>query len=276
MFGDFDFSSLNDPEFKEDAVREVIVFPIIAHLGYSSNATAPSRVVRSKQLAHPFVYIGTRKYGINIIPDYTFFVDAVPRWILDAKSPTENITRGKNLEQAFSYAIHPDIRTKIYALCNGRSLVLFHVSKTTPLLIIETEDLSNKFTKLFNLVSPNAFRGPTVNFAPDCGLYLRKIGATPDLSNHFYGIGLPNIARMDEDNYTCFVKIKLGDDWLGASFDFHRRQLKQLLTSIDPTQAVVIHHQLRKAPFKVHFDVEVPAVNIEARVSSKVIINQNE
>ena len=40
MFEDLDFSVLDDPSFKEDAVREEIIAPILKRLGYLG---APSR-----------------------------------------------------------------------------------------------------------------------------------------------------------------------------------------------------------------------------------------
>jgi hypothetical protein len=35
MFTDFDFEILDDPDFKEDAVREELILPLIKRLGYS-------------------------------------------------------------------------------------------------------------------------------------------------------------------------------------------------------------------------------------------------
>ncbi len=59
VFADLDPSLLDDPEFKEDSVREVIVAPLLTRLGYTPSG--PFRVVRSKSLTHPFIYVGTRK-----------------------------------------------------------------------------------------------------------------------------------------------------------------------------------------------------------------------
>lgn len=67
LFGEFDFSLLDDPEFKEDAVREEIIFPILKALGYT--ASGENKIIRSKALKHPFYYFGTKKYNVNIIPD---------------------------------------------------------------------------------------------------------------------------------------------------------------------------------------------------------------
>jgi len=38
IFSDFDFSSLNSTDFKEDSVREDLIMPILKELGYSSRA----------------------------------------------------------------------------------------------------------------------------------------------------------------------------------------------------------------------------------------------
>lgn len=76
MFENFDFGVLDDPRFKEDAVREEIVAPILRRLGYQPSGKA--RVQRSKTLTHPFVMIGVRKHPVSIVPDYTLFYDEKP------------------------------------------------------------------------------------------------------------------------------------------------------------------------------------------------------
>jgi predicted RNA-binding Zn-ribbon protein involved in translation (DUF1610 family) len=66
MFTDFDFSALDDPTFKEDAVREEIFAPILRRAGYTP--TGSMRVQRSKPLTHPFVMIGSKKHPVSVIP----------------------------------------------------------------------------------------------------------------------------------------------------------------------------------------------------------------
>ena len=92
----FDYRLLENPEFKEDSVREEIVLPIIKGLGYSANK--PNQIIRSRNLIHPFVAIGSQKKKIYIIPDYLFEVNDKPSWILDAKSPQK---MSSNCESAF-------------------------------------------------------------------------------------------------------------------------------------------------------------------------------
>lgn len=59
LYDDFDFSVLDSSEFKEDAVREDLIAPLLRRLGYLANGL--NRVQRSKTLVHPFVMIGPKK-----------------------------------------------------------------------------------------------------------------------------------------------------------------------------------------------------------------------
>lgn len=76
IFGNFDFSCLSDYEFKEDAVREDIIAPLLRSIGYS--ATGKNKMIRSRSLTHPYVMFGSQKRKVNIIPDYLLQVDGKP------------------------------------------------------------------------------------------------------------------------------------------------------------------------------------------------------
>src|SRR5207248_10165866 len=95
LFRQFDFRLLDDPEFREDSVREALIVPLLSALGYTQSA--PYRIIRSRRLEHPYVYIGTVKRPVSIVPDYLLEQDGQNAWILDAKAPGENIDSGKNV-----------------------------------------------------------------------------------------------------------------------------------------------------------------------------------
>lgn len=152
----FDPSLLTDPDFKEDSVREEICHPLLRRLGYSSSG--PNRIVRSKTLAHPFIMIGSKKRPINTTPDYLLSVDGKFRWLMDAKAPGENIVAGPNVEQAYSYAIHPEIRAQLFALCNGRRFTLFDIHNQVPLMDFELRQLELNWPVLTDFLAPDAFR----------------------------------------------------------------------------------------------------------------------
>ena len=52
--------------------------------------------------------------------------------VLDAKAPTVALKKSGCAEQAYSYAIHPEVRCERYALCNGHRLVTYSISAWSP------------------------------------------------------------------------------------------------------------------------------------------------
>ncbi len=153
---DFDFQLLNTGEFKEDAVREEIIHPILKELGYSAGGL--NRIVRSPSLSHPYVKIGSRERPITIIPDYLLLSANKPAWILDAKAPGEAVTSGGHVEQAFSYAAHPEIRSRYFALCNGREFALFEREGTDIRLYFQVSEIAQHWEALYALVGPRSFQ----------------------------------------------------------------------------------------------------------------------
>ncbi|EGD33642.1 MULTISPECIES: DNA methyltransferase [unclassified Capnocytophaga] len=161
LYDNFDFELLNSPDFKEDAVREELINPILKELGYK--AYGHNRIIYSKTLSHPFVKIGSQKRPINIVPDYLLEVDGRYSWVLDAKAPTENILSGEHIEQVYSYAIHPDINVQIFALCNGREFVAFDRDRKEPLLYFPLSEFDKHWEVMENLLSPDRFTEKKIN-----------------------------------------------------------------------------------------------------------------
>ena len=157
LFENFNFALLDDPDFKEDAVRESLIKPLLNTLGYS--ASDPNhRIIRSKTLTHPFVKTGSnRKNKIKSIPDYLMEVDGTYAWVLDAKAPKQAIIGSDHRDQAYFYAIHPDIRTRYYALCNGSEFILFDVSRKDAVLYFLLTEIDQYWQQLVDLLSPAAY-----------------------------------------------------------------------------------------------------------------------
>jgi 16S rRNA G966 N2-methylase RsmD len=156
--GGFDFRLLTEPEFKEDSVREELILPILSSLGYS--AAGPNRIIRSKVLEHPFITIGSKKRRVNLVPDYLLTVGPNFAFVLDAKAPGEEVKTGENVEQVYSYAIHPEIRVEKFCLCNGHELVLFDIRQKEPLLYVHLSELSKHWADLLAYLSPSAIGVP--------------------------------------------------------------------------------------------------------------------
>jgi DNA modification methylase len=156
LFGQLDFRTLTqNPDFKEDSVREVIILPILKELGYQQ-----SDIVRSKTLRHPFLKIGSnKKIPIRLIPDYSLKVAENFAWVLDAKSPGEQVDDSENVEQVYSYASHPEIRSTYFALCNGLKFSLYRRESTNdPILFFPLDEIEYYWDKLNIFLSPGSFQ----------------------------------------------------------------------------------------------------------------------
>ena len=149
----FDFSLLDSPDFKEDSVREEIIMPMLSALGYASSG--PNKIIRSRTLLHPFITIGAKRRPIHIIPDYLLSVNGNFTIVLDAKAPDEEIKFGDNLEQVYSYAVHPEIRVPYFALCNGREFALYDVGDQTPILCFKTRELAQYWEDVWRYLAPS-------------------------------------------------------------------------------------------------------------------------
>ncbi len=273
LFSTFDFSALDDPEFKEDAVREELVAPLLKALGYS--VSGAHKIVRSRRLTHPFVYFGTTKKRLTVVPDYTLIVDKKHHWVLDAKAPNEVLTSGKNPEQTYSYAMHPEIRASRYALCNGRDLVVYEANKLEPALIVNLRQIDDHWDDVKKLLSPLAFTKPELlNYKPDFGLYLLKSGATPEQTLHFVPFGLNMIGKMSDKMYSTTSTIGINGG-LAATFEFDKIRLRQLIKALPPDKAAKATEELSIAPFIATFD-EMVEVHVEARLSKNIESTGNE
>ncbi len=156
MFGDLDFNSiLNNPDFKEDSVREVIILPILYHLGYSQE-----NIVRSKTLHDPFLKVGSnKKIAIRLVPDYCLKVENNFAWVLDAKAPNQIITDTDHIAQVYSYSYHSEIRSTYFALCNGLEFILYRVQATNePVLQFYIDEIEHHWDELNMFLSPASFQ----------------------------------------------------------------------------------------------------------------------
>lgn len=148
----FDFGLLDLQGFKEDSVREEIVLPILNALGYA--ASGPNKIIRSKPLEHPFLTVGSKKKPVTLIPDYLLTVAGNFTFVLDAKGPDEEIKTGPNVEQVYSYAIHPEIRVAQFALCNGREFILFDIHQKEPILFFPVSEIQYHWEELEKYLAP--------------------------------------------------------------------------------------------------------------------------
>lgn len=251
MFRDFDFSVLDSTDFKEDSVREEIIAPILKRLGYP--ASGPTRVQRSKTLVHPFVMIGSKKHKINIVPDYTLYVDDKIAAIIEAKSPQESIYESEHVEQAYSYAIHPDVRADYYGLCNGRELILYSVSKWEPVLRLQIADLETNWVAIEQALLPKFLVNPELRgFMPDYGMAMLKMGLSKDVEQHFVLHHLQMLMKAEDDLYVATTSTGLGGVEHIVTLDMPKSLYEQLLSKLPSDVSAGIADAMKRNPFQAN------------------------
>lgn len=248
MFENFDVSILNDPEFKEDSVREEIIAPVLKKLGYLSSGT--NRIIRSRTLIHPYVAIGSKQNKINIIPDYILEIDGSIEVIIDAKSPHVSLENSKHVEQAYSYAIHPEIRAKIYSLCNGKEWIIWDIDKFNPILKISINELVNDFDKIEKILKPkNVIHPIQREYLRDYGLTFLKMGITSNMIQHFLSVEINFIGKTEDDLFTINCQIDTDGEPLMATFDMNKNQYLELLEMFPIQTKNIIKESLSKQPY---------------------------
>lgn len=271
MFDDFDMSLLEDSCFKEDSVREVLLVPILKRLGYKESGD--HKILRSKSLNHPFVRLGVQKFKINIVPDYILSYKDNHLVVVEAKSPKEDILKnGAHIEQAYSYAIHPEVRAEKYCLFNGRYLVIYSVSKYEPVLIVKIDDIEKKWKLIEKELLPKYIIDPNLkDYVPDLGLSLMKAGAPEGLALTFFPFRVMDISKTSDVLYTTFSCLDSEDGGIGVSLDYNEEQLEIILSKLDSAVSSAVRRQLSHAPFQAVIQPEFCLdIDIECRLGELV------
>lgn len=163
--------------FNEMDVREELITPLLHYLGYSPRSTA--NIIREQSLRYPRKFLG-RKNPLTDPPlrgraDYILEVDQSVRWTIEAKSPTAAISTD-DVEQAYSYACHPEVRAVYFALMNGTELRVYqanHGPTADAILTVGYDGICKEMQTIENLLSPTSIRRDHPRVVPDTG---RPIG----------------------------------------------------------------------------------------------------
>jgi hypothetical protein len=207
-------------------------------------------------------------------------------WILDAKGPDENIDSGKNVEQAYSYAIHRDIRVPLYGLCNGRKLVVFHIRAGPPVIDIALEEIHEIWPMVLEILGCRSAwpLGIPPGFLPDMGLSLAKAGFDHREDGEkcwlaVMGVQVKTITRVEDDVYSAtgiYGGPEMEVDY-AVTFDFGADLLPKLIAALPPEIQGSVSKQLNCQPYRVAFHFGVcPVMTMVGGLGDKVITNENE
>lgn len=272
---DFNFEVLNDPEYGEDSVREEIIFPIIRALGYSSGGN--SKIVRSRKLLHPFVSIGSQQKKISIIPDYVMEIGGKPSWIMEAKAPNQDIIKTKHVEQAYSYAMHSEIKALYYALCNGKEFFLYDVSEYKPILYFDIRALPAHWEQLLHILSPeNLYKNNFLNFLKDFGLHLKRLGFDTFEKLTFFDVPITSITKINNDLYTIGSSTKIDENSYCISFDFNHNVLLQLQNEIPDKALNILKEPVNGTMREIQFADALYYVNLQCSLDGEMVENEKE
>lgn len=272
---DFNYAVLDDHEYGEDSVREEIIFPIIKLLGYSSSGN--NKIVRSRKLLHPFVSIGSQQKKISIIPDYVMEINGRPSWIMEAKAPSQDIINTKHVEQAYSYAMHSEIKAIYYALCNGKEFLLYHVSEYKPILHFDIKELPTYWEQLLHILSPEKlYKNIHLDFIKDFGLHLKKLGFDTFKKLTFLDVPIASITKINNDLYTFASSTKIEENSYCISFDFNHNVLLQLQNEIPNEALIILKEPLNGAMKEIRFSDALYYVSLECSLDGKMEENEKE
>lgn len=120
--------------YNETDVREEFIAPWLKRLGYSSGAGGSGDIRREVELRYPQDQLGRKKPKtdpkLRGKVDYVMAVQTPTgsiSWILEAKAPNQPID-AESRAQAYTYARHPEIGARLYAICNGREMVVLNAT----------------------------------------------------------------------------------------------------------------------------------------------------
>ena len=149
IFAGLDFANIaNDPTYNEASVQADIIDPLLKWLGYSREN------IRRK----PSLQLHQGSGKVSVFPDYIVSVGNYNAFILEAKAPKQSITTDA-IEQAFSYAMHREVKSVYFAVCNGIEFALFKNDiNRTRIFDFRFENWETELPNLRKRLSPKQFQ----------------------------------------------------------------------------------------------------------------------
>ncbi len=201
MFEPLNFSSLNETD-----IREEVLAPLIRLLGYRSGTEHD--VIREQSLRYPRIFLGRKNAKKDPIlrgkADYILEAACKVRWVIEAKPPTQPIGQD-DVEQAYTYANHPEVRAVYFVLSNGRTLQVYQTNRgpdVAPIFAIDYEEINGKEQQLLNLLAPHAMLRDHPEVQPDTGIPLgpglRSLERIANGSIQYHKCSLPNVPALNE------------------------------------------------------------------------------
>ncbi|MBC8287591.1 MAG: type I restriction enzyme HsdR N-terminal domain-containing protein [Nitrospinae bacterium] len=155
MFEPIEFENLNEAD-----IREEVIAPLLKELGYRSGSE--NNIIREQSLKYPRKFLGRKKPNkdplLRGVADYICVAGGKVQWVIEAKPPGVDLD-SNDIEQAYTYACHPEIRAIYFCVCNGKELRIYQTSQspdTPPIQCFLYEDFSNILGVIRGILGPEA------------------------------------------------------------------------------------------------------------------------
>ncbi len=175
----------------ETDVREEIIAPLLRDLDYGSGRT--HSVIREQTLRYPRAYLGRKKPDTDGIirgrADYVCTAGDRVRWTIEAKAPCVEVS-DDDIDQAYSYANHPEIRAVYFVICNGNHLDIYQTNSGPshpPRVSVSLADMRQSVSRVAELLAPSRVLADWPEIAAPTGEPL--------------GFGLRSIMRIVSGNF---------------------------------------------------------------------------
>ena len=201
-----DFSYLPFDRMGEADVREEVLAPLVRELGYRTGTEFD--IIREQSLRYPKIFLGRKNpkkdAELRGKADYILEVRGQIRWVLEAKAPGVEIGIDE-IEQAWTYANHAEVRAVYFVICNGHELKVFSTQNAPTVgafLTVPYAEMAERFAKIADVLSPVAikrdFPGQAMPIAHPIGPGLRAFTriASGMISYNKSTLNIPMLSQM--------------------------------------------------------------------------------
>lgn len=195
----------------EASVERNMLDRLLSELGYRDSQIATKKSIDE-------ITVGQGRRRVPFRPDYVMSYRRTPRWVLDAKSTTEDIDKWVSQCQSYCLALNSRQSSnpvKYFMLSNGLRTKVFRWDNEIPLLELDFQDFnpgSKKWESLKRMLAPRAFssRGDkTAEAAAARTITLQK--ASPSAINKAFSSAHGYIYKHEQLSYSAafmeFVKL---------------------------------------------------------------------
>jgi hypothetical protein len=151
----------------------------------------------------------------------------------------------------YSYAVHPEVKSQEFGLCNGRQLAVFNVEEATPSLLLNFHEFEYRWAEIEKFLLPRYLSNPILRrFAPDFGFKLKQLGLERDADLVMLAVRLNIFARVDGDLFSASANCDFGDAPHCVSYDFDRSLLGDIVAGLPAQLREMFCEALNRAPFQ--------------------------